>query len=107
MESNYRKYSTNLEQVRIDQQLDAQRMSNISVVQPASFEPRPVSPKKAMTLLLGFFAGVLGGLALPLAIDQYERTMRPPESDDDVGDLDSHDDHKVPMLAAIPQLRPR
>ena len=48
IESDYRKYATNLEQARIDQQLETQRMSNISVVQPASYEPRPVYPRRML-----------------------------------------------------------
>ena len=69
LETDYRKYSANLEQARIDQQLEAQRMSNISIAQPASFEPRPVRPRTMLNLLLGLCAGVLGGLALPLALE--------------------------------------
>ena len=73
IETDYRKYSANLEQARIDQQLEIERMSNVSVVQPASYEPRPVRPRVALNLLLGLFAGALGGLALPLAA----RAVRP------------------------------
>ena len=64
LEADYRKYSANLEQARIDQQLEAQRMSNISIAQPASYEPRPVRPRTTLNLLLGLCAGALGGLAL-------------------------------------------
>jgi uncharacterized protein involved in exopolysaccharide biosynthesis len=70
IEADYRKYSNNLEQARIDQQLETQRMSNIAIVQPASYEPRPIRPRKAVNLLLGLCVGVLGGLALPWAFDQ-------------------------------------
>jgi uncharacterized protein involved in exopolysaccharide biosynthesis len=67
-EASYRKYSANLEQVRIDEALEAQRISNISVVQPPTFEPRPVRPRPALTLAFGLlFAAAasfgLGGLA--------------------------------------------
>ncbi len=66
IEADYRKYAANLEQARIDQQLEVQRMSNISIAQPASYEPRPVRPRVALNLLLGLCAGAFGGLALPL-----------------------------------------
>ena len=79
LESDYRKYATNLEQARIDQQLETQRMSNISVVQPASYEPRPVYPRRLLNLLLGICAGVFGALALPLALEQLGPSPRSPD----------------------------
>ena len=99
LEADYRKYSTNLEQARIDQQLEIERMSNVSVVQPASYEPRPVRPRVALNLLLGLCAGALGGLALPLVLEQFDRSLRTPE------DVEKHLD--LPTLATIPRLRPR
>ena len=60
LDADYRKYSANLEQARIDQQLETERMSNVSVVQPASYEPRPVRPRVALNLLLGLCAGHVG-----------------------------------------------
>jgi uncharacterized protein involved in exopolysaccharide biosynthesis len=71
LETDYRKYSANTEQSRIDQQLEAQHMSNVGVVQPASYEPRPVRPRMMMNLLLGISAGLFGGLALPLVVEQF------------------------------------
>ena len=108
LETDYRKYSTNLEQTRIDRQLEVQRMSNISVVQPASFEPLPVRPRILLNLLLGLCAAALGGLALPLAIDQYERMMWSLESEaEDAGDGDIDEVHDAPMWAAFVQSKPR
>ncbi len=71
LETDYRKYSANMEQARIDQQLEVQHMSNIGVVQPASYEPRPVRPRTMLNLLLGIGVGLFGGLALPLVLDQF------------------------------------
>jgi uncharacterized protein involved in exopolysaccharide biosynthesis len=71
LETDYRKYSANMEQAQIDQQLEAQHMSNIGVVQPASYEPRPVRPRTMMNLLLGIATGLFGGLALPLVLEQF------------------------------------
>jgi uncharacterized protein involved in exopolysaccharide biosynthesis len=71
LETDYRKYSASMEQARIDQQLEAQHMSNIGVVQPASFERRPLRPQMMMNLLLGIGAGLFGGLALPFVLEQF------------------------------------
>jgi uncharacterized protein involved in exopolysaccharide biosynthesis len=56
LDSNYRKHRENLDQVRIDHELRAQKISNVNVAQPATFDPRPVSPKRGLLLAL---AGVL------------------------------------------------
>jgi polysaccharide biosynthesis protein PslE len=78
-EADYRKYSNNLEQARIDQQLEIQRMSNIGIVQPASYEPKPIRPQKALNLLLGLCMGVFGGLALPLVLEEFDGSPTPPD----------------------------
>ncbi len=97
LDTDYRKYAANLEQGRIDQQLESQRMSNISVAQTASYEPRPVSPKTTLNLLLGLCAGVMGALALPLVLCQFDGSLRTPE------DIQSNLD--LPTLAVIPRLK--
>ena len=68
------------------------------MVQPASYEPRPVRPRVALNLLLGLIAGALGGLALPLFLEQFDRSLRTAE------DVEAHLD--LPTLATIPRLRP-
>ena len=97
LDADYRKYSNNLEQARIDQQLEAQRMSNVGIVQPASFEPKPIRPRKMTNLLLGICAGLFGGLALPLGLDQ----LQPQQIADRVKKLSL-----PPKLASIPRLSP-
>src|SRR5207245_1344504 len=44
-ESHYRRYAENLEQAQIDRALEAERITNISVVQPATYEIEPVQPR--------------------------------------------------------------
>jgi len=99
LEADYRKYAANLEQTRIDQQREIQQMSNISVAQAASFEPRPVRPRKLLNLLLGVCVGAFGGLALPLVLEQFDDSLQ--TSDDIEGHLD------LPTLATIPRLKPK
>jgi polysaccharide biosynthesis protein PslE len=80
LEADYRKYANNLEQSRIDQQLEIQRMSNIAVVQPASYEPRPVRPRKAMNMILAICVGGFGALALPLTLERAGGSPPRPEA---------------------------
>ena len=57
LDGEYRKYSASLEQARIDQALEFERMSNINVAQEATCEAMPVSPRPKMNLLLGLGSG--------------------------------------------------
>ena len=98
-EAEYRKYSANLEQVRIDHQLEVQRMSNIGVVQPASYEPRPIRPRTLLNMLLGICAGVAGALALPLVLDQIDDSRHTP--------VNGQRKSKLPTLATVPRLPAR
>ena len=59
-DTKYRKYSDNLEQARIDQGLELGRISNITVAQPPTYEPKPIRPRKLLNLLLGLGVGVAG-----------------------------------------------
>lgn len=107
LEASYRKYSANLEQSRIDRQLEVQKMSNIGVVQPASLEPKPISPRIALTLLLGLAVATLGGVALPLAADQYERSICIGEREISKTDAPGNGNHREQLLAALSSTKPR
>jgi uncharacterized protein involved in exopolysaccharide biosynthesis len=93
----YRKYATNLEQARVDQALQDQRISNITIAQPATYEPKAAQPRKVLWIALGFVAGLLGALATALAAEWRDHTFHTP--DDVQRRLD------LAVLAAVPRLR--
>jgi len=93
---NYRKYSQNLEQARIDQALEVGKISNISVVQPATYPIKPVRPRKMLNLALGFFLGIFGALGLAFFSEYMDHTFRKPE--------DIEERLQLPMLTSIPRL---
>ena len=74
-ESKYRTYSENLEQARIDQALQAERISSINIVQPATYTGQPVSPKKRLTLVLGLALATFGGIALALIAEYLDHSF--------------------------------
>ncbi len=94
-EADYRKYAANLEETRIDQAMETERMSNISVVQPASFEPRAIRPRKALNLALGLLVALGGSLGVALCADYLQRSSPEPDS--------SEDSPKRPALAESPR----
>lgn len=98
-ESNYRKYATNLEQSRIDEALELERISNISVVQHATRNFDPVHPKVAVNVLLALAVGTLGGLALTLTSQYLDHTFDTPEEvERELG---------LPVLVSVPRMPKR
>lgn len=61
-ERSFALYSENLEKARIDQALDTSRISNIALIEPATFNPSRVFPKSLMILLMSLPAGIAVGL---------------------------------------------
>jgi uncharacterized protein involved in exopolysaccharide biosynthesis len=78
-EAHYRKYADNLEQVQIDSALESEKLSNISVVQPATFDARPIQPRWLVNLGLGFLAALLGGVGLVMLLEARDRSLKTPE----------------------------
>lgn len=69
LETNYKRYASNLEQARIDQSMETQRISSIAVAQPATYDVKPIRPKPMVNLALGFLLAVGGAVGLAFAAD--------------------------------------
>ncbi len=59
-DSNYRIYATDTEQARIDHVLNTARMSNISVVQPATLNAMPRFPNVTVIFAMGLIVALSG-----------------------------------------------
>ena len=71
--ARYRKYSENLEQARIDRALEDERISNINVVQPATYDAKPVKPRTTLLLAAGFLLALTGSLGLAWLAERWDR----------------------------------
>jgi uncharacterized protein involved in exopolysaccharide biosynthesis len=80
IQTSYRRCAANLEQTRVDQALDARHMSNLTVAQAASFDPRPVFPHTGTNLALGVLVGLFVGVAAALLKDSKDRRPLPVSS---------------------------
>ena len=94
-EANYKKYFEKLEQARIDHALEMVKISNISVVQPATYPIRPVRPKKLLNIVLGLFLGIFGGIGLAFISEYMDHTFKKPE--------DVQQKLNLPTLATFPK----
>ena len=96
-EVSYQRYSENLEQARIDHALDREKISNISVVQPATFPTLPVSQRRSLKLALGILVGILGGIGLAFFFEYIDHSIRTPK--------EVEEKLLLPTLASIPCVR--
>ena len=96
-DTKYRKYSENLEQARIDQALETNKISNISVIQAATASMKPIKPRKTLNLALGFILGILGGLGLAFFSEYLDHSIKTPQ--------EVEEKVKLQILASIPYLK--
>jgi polysaccharide biosynthesis protein PslE len=62
LDASYRLYAEKREQSRVDAALQQERITNISVVQPASFAAKPSSPRTLLFALLALVAATSGAV---------------------------------------------
>ena len=60
----YFRYADNLEQARIDEELDNERISNVIIAQHATLAEKPVSPKKSLLVGLALVLTLAAAVAL-------------------------------------------
>ncbi|MCG8652622.1 MAG: hypothetical protein MI861_22475, partial [Pirellulales bacterium] len=63
---NHQIHSERLEQARVDGALASNSISNIRLVQPATYQQRPASPRFGLTLVLGLVFALSAGIASSL-----------------------------------------
>src|SRR4051812_31626518 len=65
-EANHKEYAQRLEQARISRTLDDERISSLSLVQPASYVATAAGPRRSLVLAMGLFVAALSGLGSAL-----------------------------------------
>src|SRR5581483_7077906 len=96
-ESHYRRYAENLEQAQIDRALETERISNISIVQPATLEVEPVRPKALVNFAAGLLLALLAAAVTAFLAERLDRSVKSP------ADVEAR--LNLPLLASVPLLR--
>jgi uncharacterized protein involved in exopolysaccharide biosynthesis len=92
---NYQLYLTKLEESRISDAMDKEKITGVSMIEPARPPVTPASPNKRLNLALAAFLGSFGGLGLAFFLEYLtgsqsrEETLIP--------------DSPLPALAAMPE----
>jgi len=66
-ETNHKEYAQKVEQARINRTLDNERISSLSLVQPASFNAKGSGPRRALVLAVGLILAATSGIGVALA----------------------------------------
>ena len=74
-ERNYISYANNSEDARVDEALNQNAFSNISIAMPATLQEKPVSPSKTIVAVLGL-AAMAFGTGLLIVLSRYKDAGR-------------------------------
>ena len=72
----YMQYSRNIEESRIDKALANEKISNVSVVQPATFAEKPISPSKPLVVVATLVLAIAGAIGIVPATVRWEHLLR-------------------------------
>lgn len=78
-EKDYEQYRDSLQRARISTALDLDKVSNVSVVQPATMPMDPVKPNKLLNLALGIFLALFASLSFAFAFDYFDDSLNTPQ----------------------------
>ncbi len=92
----YRLYLTKLEEARISDAMDKEKIANVRIIEPAHVPINPVGPNKRLNIAVAIFLGGFGGLGVAIFSEHLTDSL---EKDEDVENL-----LHLPVLASIPQL---
>lgn len=92
---NYQLYLTRLEESRVSNAMNAEKISNVSLLDPAKPPLNPVSPKILLNIVLSILIGGIGGLAMAFLWQYVDDKL---EQESDVEEFVG-----LPVLASIPE----
>ena len=95
--ANFFRYSEALEQARMDEELDKQKINNVNEAQPATLAEKPVSPSKVIIGVLSLALATAGATLLVLACESFDSHLR---NEDQIELL-----LEIPVIAAVPEGR--
>jgi uncharacterized protein involved in exopolysaccharide biosynthesis len=97
-EKNYQLYLTKLEESRISDTMDMEKIANVKVIQAALVPLKPVKPKKLLNIILAIILGTVGSLGLAFFSEFMDHSF--------TTGADFEEKLDMPLLASIPEFKP-
>lgn len=91
---NYQLYLIKLEESRVSDAMDKEKISNVSLIDPARPPFKPIRPNLFLNILLGFIIGLIGGFGLAFFLEYLDDSL---ENEEDIARF-----LRVPVLGSIP-----
>jgi uncharacterized protein involved in exopolysaccharide biosynthesis len=79
-EKNFRIYRDRMEEGRISDEMNRQKLANISVIQTAVVPSKPIKPKKALNILLSIILGAVSSLGFAFLSEYTSQRFTSPDS---------------------------
>lgn len=95
-QNNYQNYLNKLEDSRISEAMDDAKITSVSLIELAKPPLEPISPKRALILLISIVLGIFGGLGLAFFMEYLNENLERPE--------DIEQFLNTPVLTSIPKL---
>ena len=92
---NYLLYSRKQEEARISEALDREKVTNVSVIDPATVPLRAARPNRKMNLAIGLFLALVVSFGTAFGLGHFDRVIR------SRGDIERR--LNVPVIASIPE----
>jgi uncharacterized protein involved in exopolysaccharide biosynthesis len=79
-ERNYKTYLEKVEEARILDDLNRQKIANISIIQSAIVPTKPIKPRKTFNIVVGVILGVVLGVGIAFLSEYASQGLSTPES---------------------------
>jgi len=95
-ETNYQNALSKLEEARVYDEMDSQKITSVSVIQPAKVPIKPITPSKGLPYFLGIgaFLGLGSGFGLAYGLEIIAQRFTTPE--------EAQRKLQLPILATVP-----
>ncbi len=80
MNKNYRTYAEKTEEAHISDDMNRNKLSNVSVIQTAKVPAKPIKPKKLFNIALGIILGAVSGLGFAFFSEYTSQVISLPEN---------------------------
>ena len=78
-EKDYEQYRESLQRARISTALDIDKVSNVSIVQPATYPMAPIKPRKMLNLAIGLFLATIASITFVMTLEYFDDSVSAPE----------------------------